>query len=380
MSIDATLRLAWKNLFGDPLRFYSLTGTLMVAFLLLVNTCAIFFGIVLSFTNLPAASAAPVWVKDRLCPMYDLPTPMSNNSLCAVRSLPGVAKAEPYYHCLTRIRRPDGMMRLAMVIAVSDSSLAGFPHDFQTGDISRLNAPRAFAIDNNELKQLGNPSIGDEFELNNYRLTLSAVVDIKPNSLANPVVFMKESDFLSAMPPAGKLLSFLMVWPREGVSAEEVCQTINRHYPDLEALPQRDFLWMTSRYYLENTILPQMFLILVVIGLILSLTIVIQQLCAFIAHNLTALATMKALGFSDGDLQIMTVMQTLICGIFAYGFGVLIMTMEGVFFSYYPRMLFYLPLELLIGGMVILLAVCLISCFVVLRKLSRIEPMQVFRA
>lgn len=94
---SSVIRIAIRMLLGDRVRFYALTIKLTVALLLLENLFAIFYSVLYSFTNLPAASEASIWVKDRLNTMYDNPSSLPNNALGSVRSTPGVAWAEPYY-------------------------------------------------------------------------------------------------------------------------------------------------------------------------------------------------------------------------------------------------------------------------------------------
>lgn len=139
------------------------------------------------------------------------------------------------------------------LIALPDVSLAGLPKTFIKGNADALNEPDAIIIDYNEPEVLGNLDIGSEFELNDFRVVVRGIVDMKPNSMASPVVFMKESDFLRKVPRFRKSVSFILATPMLGADIRAVCNEINKNSPELKAMPQSDFMRETVIWYVYNT-------------------------------------------------------------------------------------------------------------------------------
>ena len=373
------LRLALKIIFGNRMKFYSLVAGLTFAVLLIVLLTSIYCGVLQSFFNTAYASGVPIWVMDATTPNFDRPTALPEHVLNAVRSVRGVQWAEPFYMANATVRLEDGSRQAILLIGVSTTSYAGLPQRFLVGGLEALHGEGGVAIDKNQLDLLHDAKVGTYFELNDRRLEIRAVLDIKPNLFSLPVCFVSEREFLSCFPTARQMLSYVLVAPVEGIKDETLCRLIMARHPTLKALPQKEFGTMTSRWYEENTNAPFMFMVVVVIGMVFSVIITAQQFYTFVLENINCIAVLKSMGYNNLNIGLMLLAQIFAVGFAAYGISLGAIALLGIFFGNVPRMFYYTPVSLLFLSGLLVLAVCLVSSQIGIFKMRSIEPAAVFR-
>ena len=373
------LRLALKILFGNRMKFYSLVAGLTFAVLLMVLLTSIYYGVLQSFFNTAYASGVPIWVMDASTPNFDRPTNLPAHVLNAMRAVPGVLWAEPYYLTNATVKLSDGSRQVIQLVGVSTTSFAGLPQKFVTGNASALRGDGGIAIDRNQLDLLKGASLGTLFELNDRYFEIRAILDIKPNLFSLPVCFISEKEFLSLFPGTRQTLSYVLVAPNGSVPPRQLCGEIMRRYPTLLAMTQEDFAEKTSTWYQVNTNAPFMFLVVVLIGMAFSVIITAQQFYTFVLENMTCIAVLKSMGYGNNSIVGMLLVQIFAVGFAAYGVSLGAVAVIGVFFGVLPRMFYYTPYQILIFSGMLVMVVCLISSQLGIYKMRSVEPAAVFR-
>lgn len=143
-------------------------------------------------------------------------------------------------------------------MGVDDASLTGLPQKFLSGSVDVLRAPRMVAIDRVGFAYLfpGQPySTGQELELGPLVMRVGAVVDASPPFVNLPVVYARYSEATQMVGRERRLMSFVLVKGREGISEQEVCRQIGMR-TGLKALTASEFGWDTIWYYIRNTGIP----------------------------------------------------------------------------------------------------------------------------
>ncbi len=372
-------RLALKMIFGERMKFYGLVAGLTFAVLLIVLLTSIFCGVLQSFFNVAYASGAPIWVMDATTESFDRPTGMAERSLAALRATPHIEWAEPYYMAKGIIKLEDGSRQSVQLVGISSETFAGLPPKIIAGSIDELQYPESVAIDKNQLDLIPGIGLGSTFELNDRSFKIAAILDMKPNSFSLPVCYIPSSSFRSCFPGARDLLSYVLVKSSKEVSDEELCEIINERHADLKAYTQSDFAIQTQKWYLENTNMPYMFGVIVLIGVGFGVLLTAQQFYTYVLENINSIAVLKALGFSNRRICYMMMVQILAVGFAAYGLAFGVIAGLGIYFSSMPRMFYYTPYQLMILAGVLVAAVCLISSFTGILKMRSIEPAAVFR-
>ncbi len=373
------IRLALKLIFGERLKFYGLVASLTFAALLIVLLTSIYFGVLESFFNVAYASGVPVWVMDKRTESFDRPISMPDHVLNTVRSTPGVKWAAPYLLADITVKQDNGKQTIIKMIGISTNSFAGLPNKFLAGNADVLRNPNAVAIDKNQLDLMKGAGLGSKFEFNGKQFEIQAIVDMKPNSLSFPICYVSQANFISCFPSKTQALSYVLAYPEEGKTAESICYAIMNRDSNLNALPQQLFAKKTQDWYLNNTSMPFIFMVIVIIGMTFAIVITAQQFYTFVLENINNLAVLKSLGFDNADIGIMMMIQILVVGFAAYGTSFGAIAALGYIFGNMPRMFYYTPYNLMVLSGFLVFSVCLLSSLMGIRKMRSIEPATVFR-
>jgi putative ABC transport system permease protein len=117
----------------------------------------------------------------------------------------------------------------------------------------------------------------------------------------------------------------------------------------------------------------------VILGFIVGIAVSGQTFYSFVLENLPYFGIMKAMGTSNSTLYRMMLIQALSVGFVGYGIGVGLASIFGLFCNYRGTPPFFLSVDLLI---IVLFAICIICGFAVylgVRRISKLEPAEVFR-
>jgi putative ABC transport system permease protein len=116
-----------------------------------------------------------------------------------------------------------------------------------------------------------------------------------------------------------------------------------------------------------------------VLGFGIGLVLVAQTIYSITAENIEEYATMKAMGASNGDVQIVVLLQSLICGILGGLFGLLIIEPFAALLRLMVRWMSvpYWMYFVVTGALALL---CVLASLIAARPAVRVDPGRVFRA
>jgi putative ABC transport system permease protein len=370
--------IALKMLFGDRIKFITLLAGLTFSVLLITQQGSIFCGLMRRTCTTIQNTGAPIWVTDAKIRSVDDVKPLQDMDLPRVRSVPGVQYALPFMFRITQAQLPSGDTENVFVAGVDEQALIGVPQIVEAGDLSQLNQPDAVAIDNNSLEKLGNPKLGDTFELNDHRARIVAIVKAQRSFFAYPYIYTTYSRALSYLPPQRKMLSFILVYPKSGLTTESLVNNL-RQSTGLGAFTENQFMWHTVWYYVKNTGIPINFGITVLLGVIVGAAISAQTFYAFVMENMRQFGTFKAVGVSNGTLVRMILLQSAVTSLLGYGIGVGLLALFASRIPPNGTLAFFTPPELLLIAFVTVVAIAVTASLVGIWKVIRIEPAIVFR-
>lgn len=160
-------RMAIKALLGDRTRLsLSLLG--VVFSVVLVNLqCGLLLGIMQKASLLVDHGRADIWVGHRHMNNVDIGGYVPERWVQRIRSVAGVAHAEPYIVMFAQASMPEGGFENVLVIGCEPRSLLGGPWRVVAGDVADVvRCPDGIAVDRCDAAKLDHCGLGDVREIN----------------------------------------------------------------------------------------------------------------------------------------------------------------------------------------------------------------------
>jgi putative ABC transport system permease protein len=372
------LRIALKMLFGDKMKFMTLVVGLTFTCFLLTQQGSIFCGLMLSTASNIFETGAPIWVVDSTATSFNDVVDLKLREVARVRSVSGVKWAVPLSLHDSTAQSDEGKTTAVQVVGVDDESLIGLPAGLKDAHYEDLNQPNAVIIAKSRSERYGSPLLGDEFEINDHRVKVVGLLDSKESFSPFPIVYTAISRVQSLMPDKQRIVSFILVKPKAGVDATELCQKINEE-TGLKAIQLWDFVFSTMEFWAANTGIPINFGTNVLMVLIIGTVISAQTLYAFMLENIRQFGTFKAIGITNGELARMVFVQSITVGLIGYGLGVGMASLFGLLLPDAGPLAYYTPPPLIWIVLFLVMGFCVIASFLSLYRVLRIDPAIVFR-
>lgn len=375
--------IALKMLLGDKAKYLMLISVLTFASLLMTQQSSIFLGLMRWTTATLRNTNMPVWVMDPKVEQVNEVKPIRDTDLARVRSVKGVGFAVPFYFSLQQARLYDGRFKSIQLFGVDSSTLIGVPSTIVKGRLEDLWQAQAVIIDEIGIKKISEGrekplDIGDIFEINDHEARIVGICKAAPSFFGYPFVYTTYERAIEFAPKTRRNLSFVLVEPLKGVTAREIAATIQKE-TGLKALTEDDFFWDTVWWFIRNTGIPISFGTTILLGFIVGVAVAGQTFYTFILENLGNLGALKAMGASNNLLCRMLMLQALFVGFIGYGIGMGLSAIFGFISLKNLQPPFYMPYETLLFTFFSILFICLFSAFLGVRKISKLEPAEVFR-
>jgi putative ABC transport system permease protein len=382
--------VAWKMLVGDRAKYIGIIVGLTFASLLITQQAAIFVGLMSrTYGAITDLGLPDIWVMDKKVQYIDDVKPLQDTQLYRVRGIAGVDWAVPLYKGLLKARLDNGNFQTCQVVGLDDATLIGGPPEMVEGKLEDLRRADSVIVDivgaQDKLAHQDTPTskpiplkIGDVLELNDHRATVVGTCRVGRTFQSQPVVYTTYSRATTFAPRERKLLSFVLVKAKPGVSTSELCKRIES-LTGLAAYTQKGFKELTFWYFFKYTGIPINFGISVALGFIVGTAIAGQTFYNFTLDNLKLFGTLKAMGASNGTLLRMIVLQAITVGAIGYGLGVGLASLSGAA-SANSELAFLLPWQLLLITAVAVTLICVMSSLISIRKVIKLEPAIVFKS
>lgn len=375
--------IALKMLFGDRAKYLMLISALTFASLLMTQQSGVFLGLMRWTTATLRNTNMPIWVMDPKVEQVNDVKPMRDTDLARVRSVNGVGFAVPFYFSMQQARLYDGHFKSIQLFGVDASTLIGVPSTMLQGRLEDLWQSQAVIIDEIGIEKLSEGrekplGIGDIFEINDHEARIVGIVKAAPSFFGNPFVYTTYDRAIEFAPKTRRNLSFVLVMPLEGLDPATVASEIQKQ-TGLKSLTEEQFFWETIWWFIKNTGIPISFGTTILLGFIVGVAISGQTFYTFILENLGNLGALKAMGASNGLICRMLMLQAIFVGLIGYGIGIGLSAIFGFVALRHLQPPFYMPYEILFVTLLSVLSICLFAAYLGIRKISKLEPAEVFR-
>src|SRR3954466_7968512 len=226
-------------LIGDRAKYLGIVMGLTFASLLITQQLAIFFGLMTRTFGFITHTAFPVvWVMGPVGAFIDDIKPLQDTQLLRVRGIEGVEWAVPLYKGLLKARLESGEVQTCNVLGLDDATLIGGPPEVTVGKLGDLRRSDAVIVDEygaaDKLAKVGPDGkkiplkIGDTLELNDHRAIVVGFCKVSRTFQSQPVVYTTYSRATLFAPKERKLLSFVLVKAKPGITSAALCERIHQ--------------------------------------------------------------------------------------------------------------------------------------------------------
>lgn len=375
---------ALKMLFGDRGKYFMLISAISFCTLLITQQTSVFSGLMFWTTATLTNTHVPVWVMDPNVEQVNEVKPLRDTDISRVRSVHGVAWAVPFYFSIQQARLYDGRFKSIQLFGLDSSTLIGAPPVIIEGHLEDLWQDKAVIIDDVGIEKLsegrGTPlKVGDSFDINDHEARIVGICKAARSFFGYPFIYTTYERALEFVPKTRRNLSFILVQPSENWTADKTALEIEKD-TGLKAMPEEKFFWSTIWWFIRNTGIPISFGTTILLGFLVGIAVSGQTFYTFILENLGNLGALKAMGASNALICRMLIIQALFAGFAGYGIGVGLASIFGFMTLKAGQPPFYMPYQVLLGTLCCVLLICTVSAYFGIRRISKLQPAEVFRA
>lgn len=382
-------RIALKMLTEDRAKFIGMILSLSFSTIIIVQQMAIFIGLMRrTYSTISDTPQAQIWVMNPSVKMIDDINPIRAIDLWRIRSIEGVEWAMPFYKGTIRAKLHNGQFQACNLFGIDAATFVGAPHTMLEGRIEDLRKPFSIIVNevgaNDKLAQDQGPgkpkrplAVGDTLELNDRRATVVGICRVTRTFRSEPVIYTTFDRALFYAPYERKQLSFIVAHAKNGIAPKEICKRIES-LTQLKAYTKEEFEQKTIDYYMVNTGIPINFGIAVLLGLLVGAAITGQIFFNFTSDNLQYLALFNAFGASKKLLAKITFVQGLWVGFLGWAIGSGSASFLG-FVTQKTQLAFYMPWSLFLGAGALMFLICIVSSFISIRRIFKIQLGSMFK-
>src|SRR6266853_3471007 len=224
--------IALKMLTGDRAKYLGLIFAIAFCTFLLENQTSIFAGILRrTGSQILDVTDANIWVMDPKTEYFEQTKALKDTDLNRVRGVEGVEWAVKLFKGSPVARTAAGKFATTFCLGVDDATLTGVPHKMVLGSWERLREPDSVVIDKagylllfpGESLQLGRP-----LQLNDHKVSIVGISDASAPFVSWPVLHTRYSLAVNFIGHERTELSYVLVKPRPGIGARELCNRIEQ--------------------------------------------------------------------------------------------------------------------------------------------------------
>ena len=360
--------LARRNLLRQRLRLALSVAGVGLALLLVLALSAIYSGILRQVTAYPDKAGSPVIVSQRgVETMHMATSAIPREVTDRIRRDPRVARAEPILYVTATLGE-----RAPVVVYLIGYHGAGGPWAMASGH--KPPGPGEIIIDRQAASQLA-VGVGGRVRALGQELRVVGLAS-GTASVITSVAFVDIDTFRRAAGTQSGA-SYLLVWPRHGLSPSEAARGIERDYP-VTAQSQSQF--STSERRIVSDMSTGLIRGMLVIGFIVGVAVAALSMYTTTTSRLRDYAVLKAIGMRNLHLYALVSRQAaLTVGAALAGALLLLGAMAFAIPRLNPSMRLVLTGASLLQITVITSAMALIASLLPARRVANIDPASVYR-
>jgi len=377
--MNGLLTIALKLLANDRGKFNTLIlGIAFAVFLMMQMTC-MFAGLMQRTGSDILNINAKMWVMDPSLNSQVDDIPLPDFVLDNVRSIEGVKYAVPLFTGGGLAKLSDGRYQAVNIIGLDDATLFGRPKLLEGNIYAIYNDDGYIVINDAEYEKMDGAVIGTTFEVNDNRGVIVGIGEALVGGLfGTPTLYTTFRRAITALPVTRYTTSFILVEPK---SVDHI-DLIKKKVAELgyRALTQEEFYVKNRNYYLFKTGLGINVMVMTMISFVVGLSIAGQTFYTFVLENIQEFGALKAIGCKRKELIQIILFQASVVGFLGYGYGVLlsssVIALAKLQVHNYAALVTFGNLFMTFCMVLVIVA---FSSYLGIRKVTRIDPFDIFR-
>ena len=376
-TMSLILRLSWRNLFHDPLRFVAtIVGIVFSMILVTVQ-----MGLFLSFDRMVTAvidhAPADLWIVPGDTKCFEDASSLDDRERFRALSVTGVSAAVPVVIGFSQWRLRAGGTTPVFIVG-SDVRAGGLvPWDLVEGSVAGLTIPGGVAVDRSYFDRLGTTGVGASAEIRDRKVTVTAVTRGIRAFTTTPYVFTSLAEARSYVGTPPDKTTYFLVRLAAGADPDTVRTALRAALSDSEVLTPEEFRSRSRSFWLFGTGAGAALFAGAVLGMIVGTIIVAQTLYSSTKDHLIEFATLRAIGSSRGYIHRIIIRQALLSAVIGFSIaaaaGAVIVSATAD--SALPVVM--TPL-LTLGLFMLTVVMCVVSASFAIVQVIRIDPAVVF--
>jgi putative ABC transport system permease protein len=372
------LRESFKFMWYDKAKLFGILFGIVISVFLIGQQLSILFALLGGVSTLVDNNAGYIWVtSDKTQQVAELPN-LDVRIGRSLYSVPGVKAASPLIVTGAALKFSDGSKATVSLVGAEAPAFRGGPWNVYEGQKTDLLAEGAIAVDLFDQKLLNNVQRGERFEINGRRAYLAVwTKGIRGFGNAYTFTTLERARLLGNI-STDKASAFLVEWNGGESERDSVIANINAAIPGVRAWSAEDFARSSVNVVLQTSGIATSFGLLVAFAIIAGLAIVGLTLYSAVNDRIRDYGTIKAIGGSNALIRRLILGQAVLYAIsgfiLAYGLleGFRLGTANtGLIIQYPPLLLVFL--------VVVTLFIATLGSLFAIRKITKLEPVQIFR-
>lgn len=381
------LRLAWRQLRFEKARLLSAIAGVLFACVLVFMQLGFRAALFDSATALLSAMRAELFLLNPLTTASFRPEPIPRIRAHQALALPEVTQAVPVYMAQASWRNPlDGSRRAIQLVGfdVESRAMQFTGLEALVEDLKRVDA---VAFDRRSRPEFGpvaellaREGAPLRVQLANRMVDVVGLVEIGPSFGADGNLVLSEVNFRRLLPdrlPSNTDLVAIRLAPGADVAAAQ--QRLRQLLPpDVVVLTHEELVAWERRYWEEATPIGFIFGFGVLMGLIVGMVIVYQILFSDIAGHVREYATLKAIGYSNGQLARVVLAAALLLAVLGFLPGAVLSVLLYDVVGAATFLPLAMDLERLLAVFAMIFGMCAAAGLLAVRKLKDADPADMF--
>ena len=371
--------IARRNLFHDKTRLIITIVGVIFAVILMTVQIGVYIGFVSSASQLIDNSPADVWITSKNTVNFDSAKPFSENKINKVREHNDVLWVEKMAQTWGLLKLRSGATESVQIVGFNPESGIGGPWKMKEGNIKEVKVGNSIILDESSLKKL-NVEVGDKLEIFNTQTEVVGISQGVRSFTTYPIAFTayKTAKELSRIIREGQT-TFILVKLKPGVDAERFAEKLRERMSGVDIYTKGEFSNKTRLYWSLQTGIGIGVGITVFLGFIVGTIIVGQTIYSSTMEHIREFGTLKAIGATNMDIYKIIFEQALINACIGYALGFILTLITKNLYDRFRVDLILTP-ELIIVMFFITLSMCLLSSFISIQKVAKVDPVIVFKA
>ncbi|MDO1446997.1 ABC transporter permease [Rhodocytophaga aerolata] len=367
---------AFRFLWYDKAKMFGILFGIVLSVFLIGQQLGICFSLLEGIVSLASNNTQYIWVvSEKSQQVNDLPA-LDMRIARELMSVSGVKRVNPIVVSGATAKFSNGTKAALTLIGTTAPTFAGGPWKLATGNTLDLLQEGALITDEYDGPTLNNITIGDHFELNGRRVVLVGQTrGARGLGVAYGFTTIERARMLSSI-ASSQASAFLVEW-ENSMEVGQVVRTINAEIPGIKAWEGGAFTEETLSYTARTSGIVASFGLLVVFAIITGFAIVGLTMYSAVNDRIRDYGTVKAIGGNNGMIRKLILLQA--CIYSAVGFVVAFVLL--VLFVQATKTA--LDIQLTAGLIAFLIGVTLfisiLGSLLAMRKITRLEPVQIFR-